>query len=113
MDKVRNICQCCGKAAPTYVACSALGAISYAYCAECLSNWQEPYHDLVVTAALCDYPDGASDAFMQLVDLNLEYRGKTREEFMAAVQQEIINEVNSIDWTKVAEAVIVAAEGEF
>ena len=78
-------CDVCGKEAETFVACSACGAISFAYCRECLNEGLEPYGALV---GMDLYFDEISEDFKQEILLpSLKLHGKTLTEFDADVKQ--------------------------
>ena len=78
-------CDVCGKEAETFVACSTCGAISFAYCSECLDNGIEPYDALVGMGLYCDEID---ETFKEVILLpSLEFHGKTPAEFDADVKR--------------------------
>lgn len=78
-------CDVCGKETNTFVACSACGAVSYAYCEECLNNGLEPYSALV---GMDLYFDDISEDFKQQILLpSLRVHGKTPAEFDADVKK--------------------------
>ena len=72
-------CDICGKEAATTVCCSTCGAISYAYCYDCLRQGIEPY-DALVSMGLF-YAD-INEAYKQQILLpSLRFHGKTVEQF--------------------------------
>ena len=78
-------CDVCGKEAETFVCCSACGAISFAYCEECLEANREPYYALV---GMGIYSDDISENFKQQILLpSLKFHGKTPAEFDADVKK--------------------------
>lgn len=78
-------CDVCGKEAETVVCCSSCGAISFAYCQECLNSGREPY-DALVGMGL--YSDEVSKAYRSQILLpSLNFHGKTIEEFDADVKR--------------------------
>ena len=80
-------CDVCGKETQTFVGCSSCGAISFSYCAECLSAGREPY-DALVGMGL--FVDEINEDFKETVLLpSLEFHGKTIEEFDADVEKDI------------------------
>ena len=86
-------CDVCGKEAETFVACSSCGAISFAYCGECLNAYREPYNALVGMGLTSDC---FNKTYMQKVLLpSLKFHGKTIEEFDADV---IKNDDDYYDW---------------
>jgi len=78
-------CDVCGKEAETFVACSSCGAISFAYCAECLNAYREPYDALVGMGLTSDV---INKSYKEQVLLpSLRFHGKTIEEFDADVEK--------------------------
>jgi hypothetical protein len=78
-------CDVCGKEAETFVVCSSCGAISFAYCSECLRDGLEPY-DALVGMGL--YSDEIVEIFKQQILLpSLKFHGKTLAEFDADVKR--------------------------
>lgn len=78
-------CDVCGKEAETFVACSSCGAISFAYCAECLSAYREPYDALVGMGLTSDIINKSYKE--QILLPSLKFHGKTIEEFDADVEK--------------------------
>jgi hypothetical protein len=75
-------CDVCGKEKETHVRCSQVGAISFAYCEDCLQAGLEPY------GALVDYCAGGVGSFkdlhptyQQLVVKCLQREGLTVSDF--------------------------------
>ena len=77
-------CDVCGKETNTIVCSSTCGAISFAYCKECLSNGIEPYDALVGMGLY--YADINSNYKKQILDPSLKFHNKTREQFDADVE---------------------------
>ena len=78
-------CAVCGKETEVFVACSSCGAISFAYCGECLNYGREPYDALVgmdlISACM-------NKTYKERVLIpSLQFYGKTIEEFDADVQK--------------------------
>lgn len=83
-------CAVCGKKTEVYVASSSIGAVTYAYCADCLRANVEPWEDLVYNCAVCGpYPESVNEWFRGIVRDTCKYLGKSEEEFKAAVDDEI------------------------
>ena len=76
-------CDVCGKEAETFVACSSCGAISFAYCSECLNRGLEPYDALVGMGLTSDVINKSYKE--QILLPSLRFHGKTVEEFDADV----------------------------
>ena len=101
-------CDVCGKEAETVVCCSSCGAISFAYCQECLNSGREPY-DALVGMGL--YYDDMNKTYKQQVLLpSLKFFNKTVEEFNADVEK---MDADYYDWLQHQdEAVQLEAEME-
>ena len=80
-----NKCNVCGKEADTVVCCSSCGAISFAYCAECLNEGREPYDALVGMGLTSDCLNKTYKT--QILLPSLKFFGKTIEEFDADVEK--------------------------
>ena len=78
-------CDVCGKEAEVFVACSSCGAISFAYCAECLNGGREPYDALVGMGLTSNMINKSYKEEILLP--SLRFYGKTIEEFDADVEQ--------------------------
>ena len=91
-------CDVCGKETETFVACSACGGVSFAYCAECLAYDREPYDALVGMGIQCEE---LSESFREQILLpNLKFFGKTVEQFNADVKK---MDEDFRQWCKIAE----------
>ena len=78
-------CDVCGKEAVTYTVCSTCGAISFAYCQECLNNGIEPYDALV---GMGIYSNDMSKRYKnEILFPSLKFHCKTIEEFDADVKK--------------------------
>lgn len=78
-------CDVCGREAETVVCCSSCGAISFAYCQECLHSGREPYNALVGMGLTSDC---INKTYKQQILLpSLRFFGKTIEEFNADVEK--------------------------
>ncbi len=101
-------CDVCGKEAETFVACSSCGAVSFAYCQECLNQGREPYDALVGMGLTSDI---INKTYKQQILLpSLEFYGKTLEEFDADVEK---MDADYYDWLQHQdEAVLPEAEIE-
>lgn len=76
-------CDVCGKETETFVACSACGGVSFAYCAECLAYDREPYDALVGMGI--PYEDLNAEFREQIVLPSLKFFGKTTAQFNADI----------------------------
>lgn len=77
-------CNVCGKETNTTVCCSTCGAISFAYCADCLRAGIEPYDALVGMGLY--YADFNKTYKQQILDPSLRFHNKTNEQFDEDVQ---------------------------
>lgn len=74
-------CDCCGKPAVGVYA-STMGAISFAYCKDCLNKGIEPYWAIVSYVSCgCNSYEEMNNIYKKIVKTNLDYYGKTIEEF--------------------------------
>lgn len=78
-------CDVCGKEAETIVCCSSCGAISFAYCPECLNAGREPYDALVGMGLTSDILNNTYKQKILLPSLN--FFGKTLAEFNEDVKK--------------------------
>lgn len=78
-------CDVCGKETETFVACSSCGAMSFAYCTECLNAGREPYDTLVGMGLNSDMINKTYKEQILLPSLN--FYGKTIQEFNADVEK--------------------------
>ncbi len=85
-------CAVCGKQTEVYVASSSIGAVTYAYCEDCLRAGAEPWSDLVFNCAICGpYPESVNTQFRETVRNTCRHLGKTEEEFQADVNEAILD----------------------
>ena len=86
-------CDACGKECETFVAASAYGATSFAYCAECLANGREPY-DAIVGYIACagHFPDDINEVYRTDVYKQLKLHGVSEEQFIRDVDISIEEE---------------------
>lgn len=78
-------CDVCGRETETVVCCSSCGAISFAYCAECLHFGREPYDALVGMGLTSDFINKTYK--QKILFPSLIFFGKTVEEFDADVMK--------------------------
>lgn len=101
-------CDVCGKEVETVVCCSSCGAISFAYCQECLNSGREPYDALVGMGLY--YYDMNKTYKQQVLLPSLKFFNKTVEEFNADVEK---MDADYYDWLQHQdEAVQLEAEME-
>lgn len=80
-------CDVCGQETEVYVASSTCGAISFAYCEECLIAHREPYDALVSMGV---YFDEISESYKEAILLpSLKFYNKTPAEFDADVDKDL------------------------
>lgn len=79
-------CDVCGKETETMVCCSSCGAVSFAYCRECLNAGREPYDALVGMGLY--YADINKTYREQILMPSLQFYGKTVEQFDADVEKD-------------------------
>jgi hypothetical protein len=79
MTMLDGLCDCCGKNEPVGVASSAIVAMSFAFCKQCLEDGIEPYAALV---GACLGPGPYVDALEDLLTRSLAVHGKTREQLI-------------------------------
>ena len=83
-------CDVCGKECEAFVAASAYGPISFAYCRECLANGREPYRAIVdYIACAGHFPDDINEAYRTDVYKQLELHGVSEEQFIKDVNEYI------------------------
>lgn len=101
-------CDVCGKETEVIVVCSTCGAISFAYCYECLNAGREPYDALVGMGITSDYMNKTYKQHILMP--SLQFHGKTLEEFDTDV---IKMDEEYYDWLQHQdEAVALEAEME-
>ena len=83
-------CEVCGKKTDVVVGASTMGAVSFAYCKDCLEAGAEPYGAMVSYIACAGrFPDDIHESYREIVRSTLAYLGKSEEQFIAAVDSEI------------------------
>jgi len=80
-----DLCDVCGKAEAVGVACSATGAVSFAYCVECLKTGREPYGALVASLFGMSSMDDVAEWYRPTVAATIKAEGKSVEELFADV----------------------------
>ena len=81
-------CDACGKDGEVFVAGSAYGPISFAYCDKCLLNGREPY-DAVVAYIACagHFPEDINELYQDSVRRQLKLHGVSEEQFIKDVEE--------------------------
>ena len=80
-------CDVCGKEREAFVAASAYGPISFAYCEECLASGREPYSAMVAYIACAGhFPEDINEAYQKDVRRQLEFHGVSEEKFIKDVE---------------------------
>ena len=86
-----GICAVCGKHGEVFTAASACGAITLAYCSDCLSSGAEPWGALAEYISLAGiYPDDINEQYREIVRDTCARLGKTEQEFAEAVKEKIM-----------------------
>lgn len=82
-------CQVCGKNSDNLiVAASTCGAMSFAYCPECLESGAEPYGELVLYVSLAgSKPEDINDMYKEIIDCTLKRLNIQKEKFWADVKK--------------------------
>ena len=92
---LQNIAKCdaCGATNVLgYVACSAFGAQSFAYCEACLAVDKEPYRAIVNDISCAGrWPEDINPIYQKEVRRQLKLHGKTEEEFAKDVDRAIFD----------------------
>ena len=89
-NEVRE-CEVCGQIKPVQVCSSTLGAVSFAYCKDCLEAGLEPYGMLLAYMAACDLTyDTVNNSYVELIDRCLIANHKTLDQFNNEVREESI-----------------------
>ena len=80
-----NLCDVCHERKSVGVACSATGAVSFAYCAECAASGREPYGAVVASLyGIADFDDVA-EWYRPSILATLKAEDKTIEELFIDV----------------------------
>ena len=86
-------CNVCKKEGDVYVASSAYGAESFAYCKDCLTSGREPYRAIVLyIASAGHFPDDINEEYQKDVRRQVELYGISEEQFIQDVEEEINRE---------------------
>lgn len=86
-------CDACGKERETFVAASAYGPISFAYCAECLASGREPYGAIVAYISCAGhFPNDINAFYQEDVRRQLKLHGVSEEQFIKDVDESIEEE---------------------
>lgn len=86
-------CDVCGKDRETFVAASAYGPISFAYCKECLENRREPYGAMVAYISCAGrFPGDINEMYQEDVYRQLKLHGVSEEQFIKDVDISIEEE---------------------
>jgi hypothetical protein len=81
-------CECCKNVRAVWVASSSLGAVSHAYCMECLRKKAEPFGMLYMTYEICG--GQVADWFWELVTyFDGEY--KTARELEGVIKEQFVS----------------------
>jgi len=86
---MKGKCAVCGKEGEVFVACSACGAISFAYCEDCLRAGAEPYGELVSYISCAgDSPEDINNTYLEIIHNTLDRLNKSEEQFWEDVRSE-------------------------
>lgn len=92
LNPVRK-CDVCGKIDEVYVAASACGATSFAYCKECLESGAEPWGALVFYISCGGiYPNDISQEYQEIVRNTCRRLGRTEDEFAKDVLRKVLED---------------------
>lgn len=80
------VCEVCGRNRSVAVAASSYGAMSFAFCSDCLMSQLEPYWAVVAYISCAGrFPDDINEAYREDVRRMLPLWGKTESEFIRDV----------------------------
>ena len=83
-------CEVCGKEGDVFVASSSYGAMSFAYCEDCLLSGREPYWAIVSYIACAGrFPEDINEVYQEDVRRQLKLHGVDEEQFIQDVEKEI------------------------
>ena len=83
-------CDVCGKEGEVFVASSAYGAVSFAYCDDCLLIGREPYWAIVSYIACAGrFPEDINEEYQKDVRRQLELHSINEEQFIQDIEKEI------------------------
>jgi len=81
-------CDVCGKEEEIYVRSSTMGAISFAYCKDCLQKGLEPYNAVVAyISCVGRFPDDINENYQNYVRNILKELGISEEQFIKDVDK--------------------------
>lgn len=80
-------CDVCGKEGEVYVGSSACGAISFAYCIDCINGEIEPYFAIVASLIGIRDMDGVAKWYRPIIRASLAFYNKTTKELFEDVQK--------------------------
>lgn len=84
-------CEVCGEIKPVQVCSSMLGAVSFAYCKDCLEAGLEPYGALIGFMSACGLTyDNVNESYVELIDRCVVANHKTLDQFNQEVKDESI-----------------------
>lgn len=96
-----GICDVCGTKTNVVVCSSAFGAISHAYCKDCLKNYLEPYGTMVAYISSAGlFPDDINEDYQKLCRHILKELDIPEEKFIKDVKK--AND-DMIEWAKMYE----------
>ena len=80
-------CHVCGAEGKVYIASSTCGAMSSAYCRDCMKAGAEPYSDLVAYISLAgSKPEDINKDYLQIIDNTLKRLNISEEKFWQDVR---------------------------
>ncbi len=99
-NKMKNICDVCGKINSEYVVCgSKFGPMSFCYCSDCFKEGKEPYDTIVAYIACAGhFPEDINEEYQKEVRRQLVLHNKTEEEFIKDVDNFINKLMEDIVW---------------
>lgn len=87
---MQSKCDVCGKETEVYVCASSMGAISFAYCVDCLRDGLEPYNAMVAYISCAGkFPDNINEEYQERVRDILKGLGVSEEQFIKDVDKMI------------------------
>ena len=87
MMAMNPTCDVCGKHESISVNCSATGAISFAYCKECLESGREPYNAIVAALFGSSNMGEVAEWFKPIIEVTLKAEGITIDQLFADVAE--------------------------
>lgn len=90
MNGYQDKCDVCGKETEVFVCASSMGAVSWAYCANCLKAGLEPYYSMVAYIACAGrFPDDINKEYQEHCRHILKGLGISEEQFVIDVDKAI------------------------